>query len=383
MAKSVGFWLVPSSIHPLSLSQLSPSADLAVALFLILTGNDSMLGNGTLLLVCCRKRKKLRPHQLMTLNLALCKSGFSLLGAPFFNISSLCQAWVFGETGCLWYSIQGFVFGTGSLLATCLISVGRCLKICSLRYGQCIEKRHVSLFIVLMWVYTLFWAFLFTINWWRIRSSLSYRIYIFLILILCYGFPCFTIVTSYFVISVMVYRSNRTQASIPSSSVSHISKDLRLVKVKHRQGSLSLKHTLQDLTGQPTVHSNLSSASNTVFSSSLDSEVEQMTSSPQPFSSLPPVITLIPAMFAKSLCVINPLIFQIMNREFRGHVYVVVFGQETEERRRAMFPVSFTSLSGTISFSYFQSWRRKRSSPPSLSEDRKHTNLKIKKVPRV
>lgn len=44
----------------------------------------------------------------------------------------------------------------------------------------------------------------FAISRWRIRSSLSYRIYIFLILILCYGFPCFTIVTSYFVISVMV-----------------------------------------------------------------------------------------------------------------------------------------------------------------------------------
>lgn len=30
-----------------------------------------------------------------------------------------------------------------------------------------------------------------------------------------------------------VYRSNRTLASIPSSSVSHMSKDLRLAKVKH------------------------------------------------------------------------------------------------------------------------------------------------------
>lgn len=49
---------------------------------------------------------------------------------------SLCHAWVFGETMCRWYGIQGFVFGIASLLTTCLISVERCLKICSLKYGK-------------------------------------------------------------------------------------------------------------------------------------------------------------------------------------------------------------------------------------------------------
>lgn len=48
----------------------------------------------------------------------------------------MSHAWVFGESGCLWYGIQGFVFGVGSLLTTCLISLDRCLKICCLRYGE-------------------------------------------------------------------------------------------------------------------------------------------------------------------------------------------------------------------------------------------------------
>lgn len=47
----------------------------------------SVLGNGTVLLVCCRKRKKLKPPELMTINLAICDFGFSLLGTPFFIIS--------------------------------------------------------------------------------------------------------------------------------------------------------------------------------------------------------------------------------------------------------------------------------------------------------
>lgn len=39
------------------------------------------------LLVYCRKRNKLRPPELMTVNLAVCDLGFSLLGVPFFVTS--------------------------------------------------------------------------------------------------------------------------------------------------------------------------------------------------------------------------------------------------------------------------------------------------------
>uniref|UniRef100_A0A3B4YQT4 Opsin 9 n=1 Tax=Seriola lalandi dorsalis TaxID=1841481 RepID=A0A3B4YQT4_SERLL len=407
-----GSWFEPSSIQPLFLSQLSPSADLTVAIFLTFTGVTSVLGNGTVLLVYCRKKKKLRPPELMTINLALCDFGFSLLGAPFFITSSLCHAWVFGETGCLWYGIQGFVFGIGSLLTTCLISLDRCLKICCLRYGQWIERRHVSLSIALVWVYTLFWASLpalgfgsygpepygtsCTIDWWRMRVSPKDRLYIFLILALCLGFPTLTIITSYLAILLTVYRSNRTLASIPSSSVSHTSKDLRLAKMAAvvcstfllawmPYATVSLISALiprddqeADSTVQTAGEESTAMASNSpkildvpsllnwtateyyrlthynpeglwghvadvnpnsglngsTFSSTLGEEAEAMTRIPQPRSCLPPVVTLIPAMFAKSHCMINPLIYQIMNREFRDDVYVLVFGRMKAERRR-------------------------------------------------
>lgn len=55
---------------------------------------------------------------------------------PLSLFVSLRHAWVFGETMCRWYGLQGFVFGIASLLTTCLISVERCLKICSLKYGK-------------------------------------------------------------------------------------------------------------------------------------------------------------------------------------------------------------------------------------------------------
>ncbi|XP_070767922.1 opsin 9 [Enoplosus armatus] len=453
-----GSWFVLSSIHPLFLSQLSPSADLAVAVFLTLTGVTSVLGNGTVLLVYCRKRKKLRPPELMTINLAVCDFGFSLLGAPFFIISSLCHAWVFGETGCLCYGIQGFVFGIGSLLTTCLISLDRCLKICCLRYGQWIERRHVALSILLVWVYTLFWALLpafgfgsygpepygtsCTINWWRLRSSLNDKIYIFLILMLCFGFPTLTIVTSYLAILLTVYRSNRTLASIPSSSVSHTGKDLRLAKMaavvctafllawmpyaavslisaliprddQEAEGPLqTVMESIGMASSSPNASkildipsllnwtateyyrqiyynpgyewsevSNVSSAdlSDGMFRSALDKEAEPMTRSPQTFSSFPPVVTLIPAMFAKSHSMINPLIYQIMNREFRDDVCVMIFGQEMAERRHVQGRKRAYVKVRSISLSYSQSWRRKKSNPMSLSVERKNRNLRKQK----
>ncbi|XP_039662073.1 opsin 9 [Perca fluviatilis] len=450
-----GSWFVPSSIHPLFLSQLSPSADLAVAVFLTFTSVASVLGNGTVLLVYCWKRKKLRPPELMTINLALCDLCFSLLGGPFFIISSLCHAWMFGETGCLWYGIQGFVFGIGSLLTTCLISLDRCLKICCLRYGQWIERRHVYLSIALVWVYTLFWALLpafgfgsygpepygtsCTINWWKMRSSLNDRIYIFLILVLCFGFPALTMVASYVAILLKVYRSNHTLASIPSSSVNHTSKNLRPTKmaavvcttlflawmpyatvslisalISRDDPEASSQTVVEESTGMASSSPNASKIldipslfnwtateyyrqiyhnseskwsdvnnmnpasitglSDAMLRSTLDKEAIPVTRSPQPFSCLPPVVTLIPALFAKSHIMVNPLIYQIMNMEFRHDVFVMVFGQEKAERRR-MQGRKKSLCERRISLYYRQSWKRKRSNI-SFSVERENRNLK-------
>ncbi|XP_068180339.1 opsin 9 [Antennarius striatus] len=412
---------VPSTIHPLFHSQMSPSVDLAVALYLTFTGVMSLVGNGMVLLVSGRRRRKLRPPELLTINLALCDFGFSLFGAPFFIISSVSHAWLFGDMGCLYYGIQGFVFGIGSLLTTCLISLDRCLKICCLQYGQWIEKRYVCLSIALMWVYTLFWGLLpafgfgsygpepygtsCTINWWRMTSSLNDRRYISLILSLCFGFPTLIIITSYLAILLMVCRSSRAVAAISSSFVSRAKKDLRLAKVAavvcttflvawtpyavvslisvfvprdDQEPNVSLKTLEEESTGVSSssqnalrildipslfnltateyskqVFSNHENSWSEVFNmsspSSLDKQLDAKLRSPQPPSSLPPLVTLIPALFAKSHCMVNPFIYQIMNKEFRRDVCDVVLRKDRADRRRV--PGGMESLNESASAS--------------------------------
>lgn len=80
-----------------------------------------------------------------------------------------------------------------------------------------------------------------------------------------------------------------------------------------------------------TVHSSFGPGSNPV--GSVGSGSVQGTQSTRAVSSLPPEVTLIPAMFAKSHCMVNPFIYQIMNREFRSNVYYMFCGRGLERDR--------------------------------------------------
>lgn len=82
------------------------------------------------------------------------------------------------------------------------------------------------------------------------------------------------------------------------------------------------------------IYNNSVTSPSNVFSARLARVVDPMTSSTRSPSSLPPVVTLIPAMLAKSHCMLNPIIYQMMSREFRDDLHGMVFGQETSRRRR-------------------------------------------------
>ncbi|KPP79344.1 opsin-5-like, partial [Scleropages formosus] len=322
-------------------------------------GSLSVAGNGIVLLVFSRKRSKMRPPELMTVNLAICDFGYSLLGAPFLiysrwtfsgsrakapagPVSRVSHAWQFGESGCIWYGVQGFVFGIGSLITTSLISLDRCLKICSLRYGQWIERRHMAMAVGLVWLYTIVWATLpvlgfgsygpepfgtsCTINWWGLKSSVSDRLYISLILALCFALPTLIIIASYVAILLTVHRSGRSLAAIPSSAVTQSNKDLRLTKIAAVVCSTFL------LAWTPYAIVSLYSA----------------------------LVTVIPAIFAKSHCMINPVIYQVMNKEFREDVYYMFCGggrNEGKRRGRGRDDSCLYGNRGSISLSYCHSWR--------------------------
>ncbi|MGH0138135.1 UNVERIFIED_CONTAM: hypothetical protein FKN15_065180 [Acipenser sinensis] len=280
------------------------------------SGSLSLLGNGVVVITFSRRCKRLKPPELMAVNLAVCDFGYSLLGAPLLIYSSFSHAWWFGWRGCRWYGVQGFVFGIGSLLTTMLISIDRCLKICSIRYGQWVEQRHVALLVLLVWIYTTAWAILpflgfgsygpepfgisCTIDWWKIASSPLDRLYVILIMVFCFGVPVLTIILCYLKIIWEVRSSSRSLAEISASDVTASDKEMRLTKIAAVICSSFL------LAWTPYVIVSLYSM--------------LLPPPPAPLSSALPSLSVLPALFAKSHCMLNPFIYQLMNREFRRDV---------------------------------------------------------------
>ncbi|KAI2655496.1 Opsin-5 [Labeo rohita] len=420
-----GSWMgsisVPSSIPHAFRSQLSSSADLSIGILLIITGVVSVVGNGLVLLVYGQRRKKLRAHELMTINLAICDFGYSLLGAPCLIISSLSHAWIFGETGCMWYGFQGFIFGIGSLITTCLISLDRCFKICSFQYGQWIEKKHASLSVALVWIYTIFWALLpvfgfgsygpepfgtsCTINWWRLKSSLNDRVYIFLIMSLCFGVPTFIIITSYLAILIKIAAvvcSSFLIAWTPYAIVSLYSALTAREEHAEEDGGAALMGGMStgvghgggmsDVFGFPFLinwtssehfgdalvswrnmtsdHSHHSVGHHGSSSTAGSAHGGMSGHQSHLVSTLKPEVSLIPAILAKSHCMINPFIYQIMNRDFREDVcdLLCLRGKDGERRRtRSTDGSDSDGFRGSVTLSYIHSWRRRSTATSQLS----------------
>lgn len=363
---------VPSSNPTAFLSHLSLSTDLGVAIFLILTGVVSVVGNGIVLLVYCRKKKKLRPPELMTINLAICDFGYSLLGAPCLNFQ--CVPWL---------GVWGFVFGIGSLITTCLISLDRCLKICSFRYGQWIEV--VVLLSVLGLLACLRLRQLRTRTLWdQLHHQLVGDEVIFDRQALHLADPDHVLLSPHTDHRRLLHDHSADDSScgvlhlpLILDSLCHwlpllclgpqggalgqgghagrrpLHGDWRI----HRDGLSLPKHpqlnwtstenygsvyydpgeSLRDVTNpDPYSYSGLghSLSAASTRSSAPGQEGESETGSNRPVSCLPPMVSLIPAMFAKSHCMINPFIYQIMNKEFREDVYDILFGRQNGERRR-------------------------------------------------
>ncbi|KAF2987118.1 hypothetical protein EK904_012054, partial [Melospiza melodia maxima] len=162
------------------------------------TGILSTLGNGYVIFMSSKRKKKLRPAEIMTVNLAVCDLGIS--GKPFSIISFFSHRWMFGWMGCRWYGWAGFFFGCGSLITMTAVSLDRYLKICHLSYvpfagvgNYAPEPFGTSC----------------TLDWWLAQASVAGQVFVLSILFFCLLFPTAVIVFSYVKIILKVKSSTK------------------------------------------------------------------------------------------------------------------------------------------------------------------------------
>ncbi|CAL8312443.1 unnamed protein product [Lota lota] len=285
-------------------SRLSPLADILAAFYIGIIGVLSATGNGYVLYTSFKRKSKLRPPELMTINLAIFDFGISVTSKPFFMVSSFSHRWLFGWQGCRCYGWAGFFFGCGSLITLTIVSLDRYLKICHLSYGPWLKRHHTFLVLVLVWFYAAFWATMpllgwgsyapepfgtsCTLDWWLAQASLSGQTFVMTILFFCLVLPTAIIVFSYVKIIVKVKSSSKELSTFDARIKSSNILEMKLTKVA------------------------MLICAGFLIAWIPYAVVSVVSAFGQP-DSVPIALSVIPTLLAKSSAVYNPIIYQVMD----------------------------------------------------------------------
>ncbi|XP_060677217.1 opsin-5 isoform X2 [Hemiscyllium ocellatum] len=296
--------LLPSLHKDVFTSKLSWEADIIAGIYLIITGFVSIFGNGYVIYLPIKQKEKLKPAELMTVNLAICDFGMAVGGKPFLISSCFAHRWIFGWIGCRWHGWSGFFFGCGSLITITIVSLDRYLKICYLQYGIWLQRWHVFICLGFVWLYAAFWATIplvgwgdyapepfgtsCTLNWWLAQVSVDGQAFILSILFFCLVLPTAIILFSYVKIIAKVKSSAREVAHFDSRTRSKHLLEMKLTKV----AMLICAGFL--IAWIPYAVVSVWSAFGTP-------------------DSVPVKVSFIPTMFAKSAAMYNPIIYQLLD----------------------------------------------------------------------
>ncbi|XP_063771321.1 opsin-5 isoform X2 [Pseudophryne corroboree] len=168
-------------------------------------------------------------------------------GKPFCIVAFFSHRWIFGWSMCQMYGWVGFFFGCGSLITMTVVSFDRYLKICHLRYGTWLKRRHAIISLVIIWSYASFWATLplvgvgnyapepfgtsCTLDWWLAQASVKGKVFVLSIFFFCLFLPTVVIVFSYAKIIAKVKSSAEEVAHFDARNQKNHTLEIKLTKV--------------------------------------------------------------------------------------------------------------------------------------------------------
>ncbi|KAK2514793.1 opsin-5-like protein [Columba guinea] len=171
-------------------SKLSREADIVAGIYLTIIGILSTLGNGYVIFMSSKRKKKLRPAEIMTVNLAVCDLGIS---------------------------------------------------------GTWLKRHHAFICLAMIWAYATFWATVpfagvgsyapepfgtsCTLDWWLAQASVAGQAFILSILFFCLLFPTAVIVFSYVKIILKVKSSTKEVAHYDTRIQNSNILEMKLTKV--------------------------------------------------------------------------------------------------------------------------------------------------------
>ncbi|XP_077376087.1 opsin-5-like isoform X2 [Festucalex cinctus] len=271
-------------------------------------GICSLFGNSTLLYVSYKKKHVLKPAEFFIINLAVSDLGLTLSLYPMAITSSFYHRWLYGNTACSIYAFCGMLFGICSLSTLTLLSVVCFVKVCYPLYGNRFNGIHGRLLIACAWLYALLFACCPLGHWgeygpepygtaccidWRLSNRLpAARSYTVALFFFCYILPCCVILASYAGILATVRASHKAMAQ-HASRRAHMS-SFQIVIVQ-----LSVAACVG------------------FFVAWSPYALVSMWASFGNIEDIPPLAFAVPAMFAKSSTIYNPIIYLALRPSFR------------------------------------------------------------------
>ncbi|XP_013884172.1 green-sensitive opsin-3-like [Austrofundulus limnaeus] len=212
---------------------------------------------------------------------------------------ALPRRWLYGETACSIYAFCGMLFGLCSLTTLTLLSMVCFMKVCYPLYGNQFKSLHGQLLIACAWVYALLFACSPLVHWgkygpepygtaccidWRQSNRhTSTRSYAAALFVFCYILPCCLIVASHTGILVTVQTSRKTMAQ-------HASKQTQKNNIQRIIVKLSVGVCIG------------------FFAAWSPYAVISMWAAFGQVENIPPLAFAVPAVFAKSSTIYNPII---------------------------------------------------------------------------
>ncbi|XP_073347599.1 opsin 7, group member a [Pagrus major] len=289
-------------------SNIPVPLDITVAVVYSVFGVCSLFGNSTLLYISYKKKHLLKPAEYFIINLAVSDLGLTLSLYPMAITSSFYHRWLYGKTACSIYAFCGMLFGLCSLTTLTLLSMVCFVKVCYPLYGNRFNSVHSRLLVACAWIYALLFACSPLAHWgkygpepygtaccidWRLSNQhTTARSYTVALFVFCYILPCCVIVASYTGILVTVQASRKNMEQ-------HISRQTHMSSIQIIIVKLSVAVCIG------------------FFAAWSPYAVVSMWASFGQIENIPPLAFAMPAMFAKSSTIYNPIIYLMLRPNFR------------------------------------------------------------------
>ncbi|XP_075056587.1 opsin-5-like [Mixophyes fleayi] len=290
------------------ISTLHPLVDYAAGVFLLIIAILSIVGNLAVLATAVKCSSHLKSPDLLSINLAVADLGMAVSMYPLAIASAWNHAWIWGQSSCLYYALMGFFFGVASMMTLTAMAVIRYLVTSTITANpSTIKKKVIYIVITCIWLYALLWAIFplvgwghygpepfgisCTIAWAEFHNSTNGFSFIVSMFALCTLAPAATIVTCYTKITWKLHKAYKEIQSydrIPNTA--KVERRLTLMAILVSAGFLVSWTPYAIVSFWSIFHSS---------------------------ESIPPMVSLLPCLFAKSSTAFNPIIYYTFSKMFR------------------------------------------------------------------